>query len=122
MDIYSQTHVGNVRIDNEDTVYISGRKAPLLAMVADGMGGQAGGRTASENAVSYITTELKDKLKKADVEDLKKAAISAGEKIYKIRSILSGQGISDAGGGGAPSISEYYNPRFRHGRSRGRHL
>ncbi len=84
MDIYSQTHVGNVRIDNEDTVYISGRKAPLLAMVADGMGGQAGGRTASENAVSYITTELKDKLKKADVEDLKKAAISAGEKIYNI--------------------------------------
>ena len=80
MDIYSQTHVGNVRIDNEDTVYISGRKAPLLAMVADGMGGQAGGRTASENAVSYITTELKDKLKKADVEDLKKAAISAGER------------------------------------------
>lgn len=33
---------------------------------------KAGGRTASENAVSYITTELKDKLKKADVEDLKK--------------------------------------------------
>ncbi len=84
MDIYSRTHVGKVRANNEDTVYVSGKTAPVLAMVADGMGGQAGGKTASENAVAYISAELGDRLKKVDERALKNAAHNASERIYNI--------------------------------------
>lgn len=84
MDIYLRTHVGNIRTHNEDTVYVSGKTTPILAMVADGMGGQAGGKTASENAVAYISGELGDKLRKADAKALKSAAHNASERIYNI--------------------------------------
>ena len=83
MDVCSLTHVGNVRLENEDSVYVSGSAAPLLAMVADGMGGHSGGKTASESAVDMISKELENRLNKADTDDLKRAAINAGKSIFK---------------------------------------
>ncbi len=84
MDVCSLSHVGKVREKNEDTVYVSGSGAPLLAMVADGMGGQAAGKTASSTTVSYISYELKDRLKRTDEKTLASVAVKASDRIFEI--------------------------------------
>lgn len=90
MDICSLTHVGNVRQENEDSVYVSGSSAPLLAMVADGMGGHAGGRTASESAIELISASMADRLDKARAAELKQAAVDAGRGIFEAASQSEG--------------------------------
>lgn len=59
MDVCAVTHRGKVRSENEDTIYISGKKCPLFAMVADGMGGHAAGQTASSTAVRLVVERLR---------------------------------------------------------------
>ena len=60
--IYSKTHVGMVRKNNQDSLLIS-KDCPLFA-VADGMGGHKGGEVASATAVSalenFVVTAIKD--------------------------------------------------------------
>lgn len=60
MKIYSATHVGNKRKVNEDTIYVSGEKTPVIAVVADGMGGHRAGKTASSMAVSLVVERIEE--------------------------------------------------------------
>ncbi len=50
------THRGMVRLENQDAIYLprEGCRLPCLFLVADGMGGANGGKTASEAAVRII--------------------------------------------------------------------
>ena len=56
IDVSFNTHVGNVRANNEDSVYIS-RESKIL-MIADGMGGHNGGEIASKLAVEIVSKYL----------------------------------------------------------------
>ena len=54
------THRGMVRDSNQDSVFPSAGGAgtgPLLLVVADGMGGHAGGEVASRIAIETVTEE-----------------------------------------------------------------
>ena len=54
------THQGQVRGDNQDSIYLpqGGCSLPCLFLVADGMGGASGGKTASDLAVRIVTEEF----------------------------------------------------------------
>jgi len=56
MLFYCQTDLGLKREENQDSVFISTRLC--LAIVADGMGGAASGKKASEQAIVSILLEL----------------------------------------------------------------
>lgn len=47
------THIGNVRAENQDRIYVSDG-FPILACVFDGMGGHFGGAYAAGSALSYM--------------------------------------------------------------------
>jgi PPM family protein phosphatase len=61
IDVSFHTHVGNVRENNEDSVYIS-RESKIL-MIADGMGGHNGGEIASKLAVEIVSKYLNNQIK-----------------------------------------------------------
>jgi len=54
------THEGRVRTENEDSVFVDGKKTPVVAILADGMGGHAGGKQASSLTIKYIRKKLKE--------------------------------------------------------------
>ncbi len=56
MRFYCQTDKGLRREENQDSVYASEKEC--LAIVADGMGGAASGKKASEQAILSISSEL----------------------------------------------------------------
>ena len=58
MNAYAATNIGKVRKNNEDSIYLSGETEPVLAIVADGMGGHLAGQVASKMAVDIISKEL----------------------------------------------------------------
>ncbi len=82
MQTYTVTHKGNVRKENEDSLYISGDKLPIFAAVADGMGGHKAGKLASENAVGYIDEYVKSGGEIMSSEDLKLFAEGISDKVY----------------------------------------
>ncbi len=55
--LYARTDIGLVRTNNEDSYFTDPERC--LAIVADGMGGHAGGEVASKIAVDTISEELK---------------------------------------------------------------
>ncbi len=61
MKYYAATDVGKVRKQNEDSVYASDERIgclPNLFIVADGMGGEKGGKVASSLAVEKIISSV----------------------------------------------------------------
>jgi len=57
--LYARTDIGLVRTNNEDSYFTDPERC--LAIVADGMGGHAGGEVASKIAVNTISEELKSR-------------------------------------------------------------
>jgi len=56
IDISFHTHVGKVRTNNEDSVYIN--REPKILMIAEGIGCRSGGEIASKLAVEIVSRYL----------------------------------------------------------------
>ncbi len=83
MDIFSLTHKGKVRRQNEDKVCVCSQDQTTAVIVADGMGGQRAGQVASAKAVSFA----RDRLRNTDMtrltgQDLKKLVEDAGSAVW----------------------------------------
>jgi len=88
-DIAYFSHKGLVRSANQDFIGISAfpgknrKKAKILAVLADGVGGQAGGEVASEMAVRSILDFFDPPgARKSPAESLETALNSASESIF----------------------------------------
>lgn len=78
------THVGCVRRANEDSIFLASDNGCVLAVVADGMGGHAGGAVASQLAVAEYERawhEGKDGIGGIDAGWLVRQAQAANRKI-----------------------------------------
>lgn len=66
MEVYAKTDIGRIRDSNQDSYYISEEdNLPYgLYILADGMGGYAGGEIASSLAVNAVKTYITNNLKK----------------------------------------------------------
>lgn len=87
MEFVARTDVGSVRADNQDSVAAFVHVGFLVGIVADGMGGAAGGATASKMAIACLKKALLSALKEdmaleAVQEALKAAYSEANAKIY----------------------------------------
>ena len=79
------THQGQVRGDNQDSIYLPQGMCslPCLFLVADGMGGANGGKTASELAIRIVSEGFYQNLKKQGPElALRDAVKKASSAIY----------------------------------------
>src|SRR5262245_59545231 len=59
LNIAKSTNLGNYRENNEDSIEVKAFPDLTVAVVADGMGGQAAGEIASKKAVDIIPRELR---------------------------------------------------------------
>ncbi len=87
MEFIARTDVGRVREDNQDSVCAFVRAGFLVGIVADGMGGAAGGATASKMAIESLKATLLSLLKPESTTDevkeiLRVAYSTANERIY----------------------------------------
>jgi serine/threonine protein phosphatase PrpC len=73
MRVASRTDPGRVRRTNEDNFFADGGLGLLI--VADGMGGHAGGEVASRVAIATISELMKARLTEADADSLIRSAI-----------------------------------------------
>lgn len=88
------TSVGQVRENNEDSIYLESSEDHVLAVVADGMGGAVAGEEASRLAVEAIQAGLArvpgddfgSKLKTEQIAQKLRAAIRAGNDSIVLRS------------------------------------
>ena len=81
MRFYYQTDQGLRREENQDSVFVSEKEC--LAIVADGMGGAASGKKASEQAILSISSEL-SATKSISQTALKDTILVANSKIYNM--------------------------------------
>ena len=86
LNIGKSTNLGNYRENNEDSLDVKAFPDLTVAVVADGMGGQAAGEIASKKAVEIIPRELRKTLASASSSDatkvmLRKAIVQANEEI-----------------------------------------
>jgi len=84
MKAYAYTDVGKLRSENQDYVFLSEQNVgnlPNLFLVADGMGGHAGGRYASCRAVEIMIKEIKLQKSKLPIEIFESAIQEANRVI-----------------------------------------
>jgi len=86
LNIGKSTNLGNYRENNEDSLDVKAFPDLTVAVVADGMGGQAAGEIASKKAVDIIPRELRKMLAAAGTAEatkvmLRKAIVQANEEI-----------------------------------------
>lgn len=82
---YGATDIGNVRLKNEDTFVLKEvwEGSHLLAVVIDGVGGNAGGDVAADLASKCISEHIESCLNAANTSEVLKAAVVyANNSIY----------------------------------------
>jgi serine/threonine protein phosphatase PrpC len=95
MKVAARSDVGRVRTNNEDCLLIDERLGLLI--VADGMGGHAGGEVASSMAVATITAYIQGQLVESTTALLQAAIRTADEAIWmqaQARRELQGMGTT----------------------------
>jgi serine/threonine protein phosphatase PrpC len=119
------THVGAVRARNEDTVavgdWVTGQSmdqpmtiqqtvvAPMVCLVADGLGGHAGGEVASRFVAERLAERAGEATDPAALEDLLRAVDQALFVEMSERPTLHGMGTTVAGLHVAPSGLAVFN-------------
>ncbi|MFO0864335.1 MAG: protein phosphatase 2C domain-containing protein [Gemmataceae bacterium] len=92
LNIGKCTLLGNYRENNEDSIEVKQFPDMAVAIVADGMGGQAAGEIASKRAIEVVPRELRKHLTPASVEDqvkqvVRKSVVQANEEIITMGSL-----------------------------------
>lgn len=89
MKVYGRTDVGKVRSNNQDSFRIEYTDEFTIGIVCDGMGGAAGGSTASNTACETFSRFVREQLESGVVSDdfeemLRKGVEKANEKVYNV--------------------------------------
>jgi protein phosphatase len=92
LNIGKCTLLGNYRENNEDAVEVKNFPDMQVAIVADGMGGQAAGEVASKRAVEVVPRELRKALPNANGTDgtktiIRKSIVLANEEIITMANL-----------------------------------
>lgn len=86
LNIGKSTNLGNYRENNEDSIEVKVFPDLTIAVVADGMGGQAAGEIASKRAVDIIPRELRKAITTGTTAEaakvmIRRAIVQANEEI-----------------------------------------
>src|SRR5262245_21352784 len=86
LNIAKSTNLGNYRENNEDSIEVKAFPDLTVAVVADGMGGQAAGEIASKRAVDIIPRELRKSITAGTTSEaakvmIRRAIVQANEEI-----------------------------------------
>jgi protein phosphatase len=86
LNIGKSTNLGNYRENNEDSIELKAFPDLTIAVVADGMGGQAAGEIASKRAVDIIPRELRKSITAGTTAEaakvmIRRAIVQANEEI-----------------------------------------
>ena len=86
LNIGKSTNLGNYRENNEDSIEVKAFPDLTVAVVADGMGGQAAGEIASKKAVDIIPRELRKSITAGTNAEaakvmIRRAIVQANEEI-----------------------------------------
>ncbi len=92
LNIGKCTLLGNYRENNEDAIEVKAFPDMTVALVADGMGGQAYGEVASKRAIEVVPRELRKNLTPGLNADqtrdvIRKAVLQANEEILTIAAL-----------------------------------
>jgi protein phosphatase len=92
LNIGKCTLLGNYRENNEDSIDVKAFPDMTVALVADGMGGQAAGEVASKRAIEIIPRELKKYITSTVGNDetkniIRKSIVQANEEIMAMAAL-----------------------------------